>query len=45
MFLSCAHTDAEIDRALEATDGAFAAELLLIRAFEEELCSICTTSA
>ncbi len=25
MFLSCAHTDAEIDRALEATDGAFAA--------------------
>jgi glutamate-1-semialdehyde aminotransferase len=25
MFLSCAHTDGEIDRALEATDGAFAA--------------------
>jgi glutamate-1-semialdehyde 2,1-aminomutase len=25
MFLSCAHSDAEIDRALEATDGAFAA--------------------
>ena len=25
MFLSCAHIDAEIDRALEATDGAFAA--------------------
>src|SRR5262249_2893023 len=25
MFLSCAHTDAEIDRALEATDEAFAA--------------------
>ena len=25
MFLSCAHTDAEIDRALEATDGALAA--------------------
>ena len=25
MFLSTAHTDAEIDRALEATEGAFAA--------------------
>jgi glutamate-1-semialdehyde 2,1-aminomutase len=25
MFLSCAHSDAEIDRALEATDAAMAA--------------------
>jgi len=25
MFLSTAHTDAEIDQALDATDGAFAA--------------------
>jgi glutamate-1-semialdehyde 2,1-aminomutase len=25
MFLCTAHTDAEIDRALEATEGAFAA--------------------
>jgi glutamate-1-semialdehyde 2,1-aminomutase len=25
MFMSCAHSDAEIDRALEATDAAMAA--------------------